>query len=225
MKRKKIPSAIPLYLAALVWLLAGLIRPSALLQAGTLAAVAAASAIAYFAGTKAFPGREIEVRERADSGDRDLDQRIEAARAQLDHLARCAAEAPDSSVSARLERMVRSGGAILAELERDPDKAGQARKFLNYYLPASEKLMANYFSLARSPAKGENIQSAMRSVEDNLETIASAFENQLDSLHRDTAFDIEADLSALETILASEGLTGGADFDRRGGDKNVARRP
>ena len=224
MKKVRIKSAIPIYLAALVWLLAGLIRPAALLRIGTLIVVAAASALAYFAGSKLFPGREIEVRERADSGDRDLDRQIEQARGQLDQLAKYNDALPDPAISARLDRMVRAGHAILSELEKRPDKSAQVRRFLNYYLPASEKLMANYVSLDQAPAKGENIQSAMRSVEDNLEMIASAFERQLDSLYRDTTFDMEADISVLETILRSEGLAGGG-FDRKQDEANGTGAP
>ena len=84
--------------------------------------------------------------------------------------------------------------------------------------------MANYVSLDQAPAKGENIQSAMRSVEDNLEMIASAFERQLDSLYRDTTFDMEADISVLETILKSEGLAGGG-FDRKQDEANGTGAP
>ncbi len=216
MKRVRIRSAIPLYLAALVWLLAGLIFPSALLRLGTLVVVAALSALAYAAGTKFFPGREIEVRERADSGDRELDEQIEQARAQIDRLAQFSAQLSDPAVSAQLERMVRAGHAILSELEKHPEKGEQVRRFLNYYLPASEKLVANYAALADAPAKGENIRSGMRAVEGVLETVAAAFEKQLDSLYRDTSFDMETEVSVIETLLAGEGLTGGG-IDRRSG--------
>ena len=210
MKRVRIRSAIPLYLAALVWLLAGLIFPSALLRLGTLVVVAALSALAYAAGTKFFPGREIEVRERADSGDRDW-MSDRAGRAQIDRLAR--SRQRRSRRFRALERMVRAGTRFSPNWSAS-GKGEQAR-FLNYYLPASEKLVANY-PLADAPAKGENIRSGMRAVEGVLETVAAAFEKQLDSLYRDTSFDMETEVSVIETLLAGEGLTGGG-IDRRSG--------
>ncbi len=152
MKKVRIKSAIPIYLAALVWLLAGLIRPAALLQIGTLIVVAAASALAYFAGSKLFPGREIEVRERADSGDRDLDRQIEQARGQLDQLAKYNDALPDPAISARLDRMVRAGHAILLRAREAPgqERAGAAVFEL---LPSGERKADGELRLARSGAR------------------------------------------------------------------------
>ena len=54
MKKKRIPSAIPIYLAALVWLVVGLFAPRLLLRLGTLLATAALSFSAYLLGTMVF---------------------------------------------------------------------------------------------------------------------------------------------------------------------------
>jgi 5-bromo-4-chloroindolyl phosphate hydrolysis protein. len=207
MEKKRIRSALPLYMAAAVWLLAGLIAPRALLHLGTLAVVAVISAAAGFLGEKLFPGKIIEERARADSGDARINAQIEEGRAQLDALRAINDDLPDPEITKQLNRMQKAGEAIFDALEKDTGKANDVRRFMNYYLPTCEKVMLGYRELAKSPVRGENITSAMQSVESSLSLIADAFEKQLDSLYRDKSFDMSADVQVLETVLSSEGLT------------------
>ena len=75
MDKKRIPSAIPIYGAAAVWLVMGLILPIYRLWAIFLTlALSAASALAL---KKKFPGREVEVVRRADTGDETVNRQIE----------------------------------------------------------------------------------------------------------------------------------------------------
>ena len=77
MKKKRIKSAIPIYASAAVWLLLGLICPRMLLKGWFLLLAAVLSAAAYFLLGRVFPGREVEVREAANSGDKTIDALIE----------------------------------------------------------------------------------------------------------------------------------------------------
>ncbi len=212
MKKIRIKSAIPIYLAAAVWVLVGLIKPSFLLQLGTLIVTALISVVVYIVGSKIFPGKEVEVRERVDTGDAEINRMIEEARQRLDNLQKYNDVLPDPIITDRLNRMKHSGDTILDELEKNPKRYSEVRRFMNYYLPTAEKLMSNYVTLTQTPAKGENIRSAMTSVENSMGMIADAFDKQLDSLYRDYSFDIDADVSVLETLLKSEGLIGNNDF-------------
>lgn len=213
MKKVRIKSAIPIYLAAAVWLLVGLIGPGMLLQIGTLLLTAALSAAAYLIGSKVFPGKVIEVRERADTGDKELNRQIEEGRAQLDKLQRYNDQLPDPVISEKLDRMVRAGNTILSALEKNPERASEVRRFMNYFLPTAEKLMASYVAFEQSPVKGENVVSAMKSVENSLGMVAEAFEKQCDSLYRNESYNIEAEVTVLETLLKGEGLVGGQGFE------------
>lgn len=211
---------MPFYFAALVWLLIGLGRPSMLLQIRTLLLTATVSAAAYFAGSKLFPGKVVEVREPVNTGDAEVNRQIEEGRGRLERLKAHNDALPDPVISEKLDRMTRAGEAILAELEKNPAKLGEVRRFMNYFLPTAEKLVSSYVQFSQSPAKGENIRHAMASVENSLGMVADAFEKQLDSLYRDQSFDIEADVSVLETLLKSEGLVGGSDFQKSGEDQS-----
>ena len=77
---------------------------------------------------------------------------------------------------------------------------------MSYYLPTTLKLLQAYQEFDAQPIQGENIRSAKAEISDTLDTITIAFENLLDSL-LNTIMDISTDISALETMLAQEGLT------------------
>ena len=113
MKKKRIRSAIPIYGCAALWLLLGLICPGMLLKLWFLLAAAALSAGVYFVLSKVFPGREVEVRAAANSGDRDIDKLIEEGRRQLDGLKAANAAIPAEDISRKLERMTKAGEEIL----------------------------------------------------------------------------------------------------------------
>ena len=208
MKKKRIKSAIPIYGCAALWLLLGLICPGMLLKGWFLLAAAAVSAGAYFALSKVFPGREVEVREAAHSGDRSIDALIDDGRKQLDSLKAANAAIPDEDISRKLARMTDAGEEILKVLERDTSQAKAVRRFMNYYLPTADKLMSTYRMMRETASPGESIEHAMRSVENSLGMIADAFEKQLDNLYKDRALDIETDIDVLETMMAADGLTG-----------------
>ena len=218
MKKKRIPSAIPIYLAALVWLLVGLFAPRQLLKLGSLLATAALSFSAYLLGTMVFKGKTVEVRAKADTGNAEIDRQIEEGRAALERLAALQKRLAQTPCAQPLERMLRSGEAILNALEEEPSRFSVVRRFMNYYLPTVEKIVTDYARLAESPVRGENIRSAMASVEGSLSGVADAFDKQLDALYRDKSFDMDAELTALETILAGEGLAKGSDFTDKDDD-------
>ena len=208
MKKKRIKSAIPIYGCAALWLLLGLIVPGMLLKGWFLLLTAALSVGAYLGLSKVFPGREVEAREAAHSGDKGIDALIEDGRKQLDRLKAANAAIPDADITRKLTRMTDAGEEILKVLERDTSQAKAVRRFMNYYLPTADKLMSTYRMMRETANPGENIEHAMRSVENSLGMIADAFEKQLDNLYKDRALDVETDIDVLETMMASDGLTG-----------------
>ena len=213
MKKVRIKSAVPIYIAAAVWLLVGLIKPSMMLQLGTLALTAVLSVIAYLIGSKVFPGKVVEVRERVNTGDAELNRQIEEGRKQLDNLQTYNDQLPDPAISEKLDRMVRAGNAILSALEENPARLSEVRRFMNYFLPTAEKLVASYVAFEQAPVKGENVLSAMKSVESSLSMVAEAFEKQYDSLYRNESYNVEAEVKVMETLLKGQGLAGGSFSD------------
>lgn len=209
MKTKKIKSAIPVYAAAAVWPLLGLICPRLLLKLWFLPIAAVISAAVYAGASMIFKGRTVEVREDARSGDKDVDALINDGRRLLDSLSASNAAIENADISAKLQRMTAAGEEIFNLLERDTKQLVGVRKFMNYYLPTADKLMQSYRLMLESKTQGENMEQAMRSIENSLGMIANAFEKQLDNLHKDRVLDIETDIDVLETMMASDGLIRG----------------
>jgi len=204
MKKRLIRSAIPVYLAALVWILFGMLLPMYKLSSILLAA--GVSVAVWLLSSRFFPGRVVEEEEKPDSGDEAVNQQILEGRENLKSLRESAAAISDEAVTAPLSRMIASGDKIFKALEKNPRDSQQIRKFMNYYLPTSVKLLDHYKTLSAAGA-GENVRKSLSSIAGSLTMIAEAFEKQLDRLYADDQLDINAEISALETMMAADGLT------------------
>ena len=204
MKKVHIKSAIPIYIAAAVWLVMGLIFPKFLMKLPGLLVTAALSVGAYFGGSALFPGREVE--QVITTGDAAVDREIEVARQRLENLRKANEAIRDPKISAALDRMYASGQQIFNELSRDPRKVALVRRFMNYYLPTSEKLMEQYQVLMNASTKGENITSAMQTIEKSLGLAADAFEKCADNLYKDDEMDIDAEIKVMQTMLSGDNL-------------------
>ena len=102
--------------------------------------------------------------------------------------------------------MERASADIFRYIADHPEKAPQIRKFMNYYLPTTLKLLRTYTSVDDNP--GEKAQEICQNITGILYTFNTALLNMQDSLLADTALDVSAEISALEAMLAQEGLAG-----------------
>lgn len=205
MKTRRVPSALPLYMAAAVWILFGLIHP--IYKFWPLFFCALLSAAAYILGRKLFPGRLEEYEEAPASGDAEVDRQITEGRESLRRLREANAALTNAEITRQLDRMEHAGAKIFEALERTPRQAMQVRKFMNYYLPVTVKLLEQYRLLEETGLSGDHISKSKTAVENSLSMIADAFEKQLDNLYKDTQLDISSDIQVLETMMAAEGLT------------------
>ena len=203
MKEKLIRSAIPIYIAAAVWVLYGMVLP--LYQIAHLLMAAGLSVVGYLAGTKFFPGRKVKI--EATSGDAAVDAQLTQCRADLKSIQAANDGIASPAISAQISRIEAAGAKILDSVAAKKDRAQQVRKFMNYYLPTTSKLLSQYKTLADLGASGESIQKAMTSVSSSLNLIAGAFEKQLDNLYKDEAMDMTSDVQVLETMMSGDGLT------------------
>ena len=120
------------------------------------------------------------------------------------------------AVAARVCRIQALAQRILDVVGEKPEKKQQARKFLQYYLPATLKLLETYVRTGAQPVQAPSIREAREDIEQVLDTLAAAYERQLDSLFADEALDITTDVRVLEAMLAGDGLTAGpSDRDKK----------
>lgn len=116
-------------------------------------------------------------------------------------------EIPDEVMSAKIDRIEEITGKILRYQKEHPNKEGQLRTFLNYYLPTTLKILRAYAQLDAQGIEGQNISAAKKRIEDMMDQVVSGFEKQLDKLFQDDAMDITSDVEVLENMLKKDGLS------------------
>lgn len=118
----------------------------------------------------------------------------------------------EPGVRKRINELMRVSDKIVQDAVDDPSDVPQIRKFLDYYLPTTIKLLNAYDRMSDQGIEGANLTKSMQSIEGMLDTAIEAFKKQLDSLFANQALDIETDISVMNQMLAREGLSDdGAD--------------
>lgn len=203
--RTEKPSVLPYYAAALVWLILGLALP--LYKLWALVLTAAVSVGGFVAAKRVCPPRVVETEVPFHTGSGDVDQMLADIQAKLDALHALNDALPDAQLTAAMTRMEKAGRAIVEAVEANPAKAKQVRRFANYYLPDAVNVLQQYATMARQGVRGENAAAVRAEVERNAASIATAFENQLDSLYAAESMDLSADLTVLQNMLKGQGLS------------------
>ena len=114
----------------------------------------------------------------------------------------------DEEMSRKIDRIGEITGKIFAYLREKPDKEGQLRSFLSYYLPTTLKILGSYAQMEAQGIEGENISAAKERIEGMMDKVVDGFEKQLDRLFQDDAMDITTDVEVLERMLDKDGLGG-----------------
>ena len=202
----------PVYAVGLVWLVFGLFLP--LYKLIHFLAAAGLSIAAYLVVQKLCPDKTFTVpdpepeREPATTGSPELDELIRQRDLALSEMHRLNDSIEDPKISAQIDHMEAVTAKIIAHVVEHPRKLPQIRKFLNYYLPTTLKLLNAYDRMDAAGISGANIDGTMGKIETMMDTVATAFDRQLDALFGDEALDISTDITVLENLLSQEGLAG-----------------
>lgn len=198
--------AVPIYAAAVVWILYALLFP--LYRVGHFALCAAASAAVYLIARLFCRDVVEEVEEKPEpTGNAELDKMISDGNLAIAEMKRLNESIKDEKISRQIDRLEEISGKIFDCVKASPEKLPQIRKFMNYYLPTTLKLLNAYDRMGSQGVSGENISGTMERVENMMGTIVTAFERQLDGLFGDQALDISTDITVLENMMAREGLS------------------
>ena len=114
----------------------------------------------------------------------------------------------DEEISAQIDHLEEVTRKIIDLVVKQPKKLPQIRRFLDYYLPTTLKILNAYDRMDAAGISGENIDATKKKVEQMMATISQAFDRQLDALFGAEAMDISTDITAMENLLAQEGLSG-----------------
>lgn len=117
-------------------------------------------------------------------------------------------EIPDTDeMSTKLYHLEDIMNKIFEQVKKEPQSADELHKLMTYYLPTTKKLLQAYVELEKQNHSGENIVQTKKEIESAIDTINVAFENLLDNLFQDMAWDISSDISVMKTMMAQDGLT------------------
>jgi len=129
---------------------------------------------------------------------------------------------PGEEVSRKLDQLETVTGRIFECIREHPDKLQEIRRFMNYYLPMTMKLVEAYQKFDSQPVQGDNITQSKKDIEKTLDQINKAFEQLLNQLFQDDRLDVASDISVLSAMLKQEGLLG-SDFAAGAQEKDGAQ--
>lgn len=225
--RVKKRSVLPVYFIGGGWLLWALLAP--LYRPTHYIMAALVSVIAYYVGKMIFPDRgfELETEEKPSAaqaappkeekpreekpkstGNPEIDALLVERGRAISEMRRLNDAIKDEKISQQISHLEVTTGKIIDAVVEKPSKLPQIRRFMNYYLPTTLKLLNAYDRMDSTGVSGSNIDGTKGKIEDMLATICTAFSRQLDALYGEEALDISADITVMEQMLQQEGLGG-----------------
>ena len=208
-------SVVPIYLVGAVWLVFGAFF--SLHRVTDYVICAVVSAAAFVVGKAIFPDKTYEIPEEKQekkeekpktTGNPDIDKLIVERDKALGEMRRLNEAIKDEKISAQIDHLEDVTRKIIDLVVAQPKKLSQIRKFMNYYLPTTLKILNAYDRMDSAGISGDNITTTKQKVEDMMDTIVKAYDKQLDALYGEEALDISTDITVMETMLAQEGLAG-----------------
>ena len=207
---------------------------------GVLLTVGICSAVAYFVGRasakkeQAAQARQAQAQAQAQQAQEmprtqtaasarpkksygpEVDPIIQEGNKALSEMGRLYQSIREPEIRVKINELMRVTDKIMQDAIADPSDIPQIKKFMNYYLPTTLKLLNTYDRMSAQGIEGENLGKTMKSITEMLDDAIEAYKKMLDSLFADQAMDIETEIQVMNTMLAREGLTGARDFDLGG---------
>ena len=223
-------SVIPIYLIGVTWLVYALLF--SLRTPGQYLLCAVLSGAAFVAGKYFFPDKLVEVTEKPkkkeekkpkSTGNPEIDALIKERDRALSEMRRLNDAIADEKISAQIDHLEEVTRSIIDHVVANPKKLSQIRRFMDYYLPTTLKILNAYDRMDSTGISGSNIDTTKEKVEGMMDTITQAYDRQLDALFGEEALDISTDITVMENLLAREGLAGMNINDMAGKDAEEAQ--
>lgn len=139
------------------------------------------------------------------SGDEKADEVIAKGQEML-HQIRAENDAiTDEALSAQMDELERLCVQIFTTVSEKPQKAGQIRKFMSYYLPTTLKMLASYHKMLDRGVSVADMTAARTDTLRGMGMVLTACQKQLDNLYKDTILDVSTDIDVLEQMMRRDG--------------------
>lgn len=211
MASRRVRSPYPIYAVGALWVVWALLFP--LYTLFHFAALAVLSACVYVLSRR-FVWKDVVVKlpdpvpEPRTEEEKALAQLKAEGERAMSEMRRLNVTIQDPKLSAQLDHLEEVTGKIFQAAQEDPEKRPQLRRFLQYYLPTTLKILNAYDRMDATGVEGTNISQTKEKVEEIMDRIVQAFDKQLDALFGAEALDITTDIAVMEQMLAREGLGG-----------------
>jgi len=200
-------SVIPVYGLMVVWVLYCVIFP--LNSVLSFVILVGAGAVAFFVLSAIFPGKTVSIdatEEPQRTGDKKIDTLITDGEKSISEMQGFNNSIADEAVRQKSNELISITDKIFKKLLVEPGVYTQVKRFADFFLPTTVKLLSSYANLSNSGVKGENITSTMERIDTALDNTLISYRKFFDSLFENQALDIETDISVLDTMLKKEGL-------------------
>ena len=158
-----------------------------------------------------------------ETGDPQIDELLSRGREMIQEIRRENDLIPDSGLSDKLDRLENQCAEIFRAVYDKPHKAPQIRKFMEYYLPTTLKMVKGYRMLDERGVNGADAAAAKNRIDDALLVVLQGCEKMLDKLYQDDVLDLTTDIDVLEQMLKRDGLTE-SDLERAAAQAREAAR-
>lgn len=149
------------------------------------------------------------------TGDEAVDRLIARGKDLLEQIRREDQLIPDPALSSQIVQLDGIASRIFQTVVEQPGKAPQIRRFMDYYLPTTLKMLTGYRKLTERGVGGSEAQATKARIEDAMGVVLGAFNKQLETLYQNDMLDISTDIDVLETMLKQDSLLG-SDFTVQG---------
>ena len=163
----------------------------------------AISAVAYGAGTLIFKDRSKLDLSIDKSNLYDILKEAKEETLQISNISK---QIEDKEVVENIEQICDISNKIIDTLSKNPNKLGQARNFLNYYLPVTIKILTRYDEIENQRLNTTESKEFMESVKEMTEKIKNAFNEQLNNMYQTEMIDTDAEIKVFESMLKSDGF-------------------
>ena len=132
----------------------------------------------------------------------------------LNYLKRCQGKL-GAQADEELMQMQKTCASILGFVHNHPEQLNRVRRFREYYLPTTRKLLDTAQGLGDTDSA--NAAEIRRDITGILHTLNQAYEKLYDTLLQDVSMDVSTEIDTLEAMLRQDGLTHDfeADFNTR----------
>ena len=143
---------------------------------------------------------------KATTGDAAVDSLILRGQQLLEQIRSENDRLPEPEISEQIDTIESIANQIFKAVIEQAKKAPQIRRFMDYYLPTTLKMLVAFRRMEEGNVTGESADNARQRIRESLDMVIEAFNKQLARLYEDDALDITTDIDVLETMLKQDGL-------------------